>query len=114
MKLHAKKVKKGPDDSLAEKLFFHELGESVAPVWHRGKPGEAEHHLVEAGILRARSGTGKFLRGAWGNCLRFPGETEDLPRKLEPGGFAFASEVERADEPRIRQDVAELARHGSR
>ena len=84
------------------------------PVRHGRESGEAEHHLVEAGILRARGRAGKFIRGAGRNGLRFTRETEDLPREFEPGGFALAGEVERADEAGFREDVAELTRHGDR
>ena len=112
--MKSEKRLRNSDCVLPEEFALHELGKNVAPVGHRGKPGEAEHHLVEAGILRARSGTGKFLRGAWGNCLRFPGETEDLLCEFEPGGLALAGEVKCADEVGFREDVADLTRHGGR
>ena len=96
------------------KFVFHELGEGVVPVGHRGKPGEAEHHLVEAGILWTRRGTREFVGGAGGNGLRFACEAEYLLCELKPCGLALAGEVERADEAGFCEDVAELARHGGR
>ena len=100
--------------SSAGELALHELREGVAPVGHRGESGEAEHHLVEAGVLRTRRGAREFIGRAGGNGLRFAREPEDLQRELVPGGLAFASEVERADEIGVREDVAELTRHGGR
>ena len=95
-------------------LALHKLGEGFAPVGHGGKPGEAEHHLVEAGIFRTRRGTREFVGGTGGDGLILACETENLLRKLEPGGLALACEVECADELRIGEDVAELARHDGR
>ena len=84
------------------------------PVGHRGESGEAEHHLVETGVFRAWRGTWEFIGGAGGDSLVFAGETENLLRELVPRGFAFACEVECADEFRFREDIAELPRHGRR
>ena len=95
-------------------LCLHELGEGVAPIWHRGKSGEAKHHLIEAGILRTRRGTREFVCSTGGDGLILARETEYLLREVEPGGLALAGEVERADEAGLREDVAELARHGGR
>ena len=95
-------------------LALHELGEGVMPVGHRGESNEAEHHLVEAGVLRTWRRTREFVGSAGGDGLRFACEAEYLLRELEPGGFAFAGEVERTDELRIRQNVSELTRHGDR
>ena len=99
---------------LTVEFVLHELGEDIVPVRHRGEPGEAEHHLVEAGIFRTRSGTREFIGRAGGDGLRFACEAEYLLREFEPGGLAFAGEVERADEIGFREDVAELASHGGR
>ena len=96
------------------KLQVQKLAQRVLPGGHGRKRGEAQTHLLQAGVLRARRGARERLRRAWLNPLVPARKAEDLARELRPARLSFARHVKRAAEARALEKFAQRARDGDR
>ena len=92
----------------------HEFGKGIMPVWHGGQAAETQHALFQTGVQGTWRRTGKIGSRAGQDGLCFSREAEDFTGEFGPRGFAFACQMEGADQFGMFKEDGKMACNGQR